>query len=40
MIRGKHTMKFGVSELLRGNHTESHTFLPGRFVFGTCREYC
>ncbi|MFZ0739785.1 MAG: TonB-dependent receptor [Candidatus Acidiferrales bacterium] len=35
MIRGKHTMKFGGSELLRGNHTESHTFLPGRFVFGT-----
>jgi len=35
MIRGKHTMKFGASELLRGNHTESHTFLPGRFVFGT-----
>jgi hypothetical protein len=34
MIRGKHTMKFGVSELLRGNHTESHTFMPGRFVFG------
>ena len=21
-------------ELLRGNHTESHTFFPGRFVFG------
>ncbi|MGA8104727.1 MAG: TonB-dependent receptor [Candidatus Acidiferrales bacterium] len=35
MIRGKHTMKFGGSELLRGNHAESHTFLPGRFVFGT-----
>jgi hypothetical protein len=34
MIRGKHSMKFGVSELLRGNHTESHTFMPGRFVFG------
>ncbi|MGB8989247.1 MAG: TonB-dependent receptor, partial [Candidatus Sulfotelmatobacter sp.] len=34
MIRGNHTMKFGVDELLRGNHTESHTFLPGRFVFG------
>jgi TonB dependent receptor len=28
-------MKFGGSELLRGNHTESHTFFPGRFVFGT-----
>jgi hypothetical protein len=35
MIRGHHTIKFGGSELLRGNHTESHTFLPGRFVFGT-----
>src|SRR5271156_612916 len=28
-------MKFGASELLRGNHTESHTFFPGRFVFGS-----
>ncbi len=35
MIRGHHTMIFGGSELLRGNHTESHTFLPGRFVFGS-----
>jgi len=34
LIRGHHTMKFGGSELLRGNHTESHTFFPGRFVFG------
>jgi hypothetical protein len=34
LIRGRHTMKFGVDELLRGNHTESHTFFPGRFVFG------
>src|SRR5205807_7115011 len=34
MIRGKHTLKFGGYELLRGNHTESHTFFPGRFVFG------
>jgi hypothetical protein len=33
--RGHHTMKFGGSELLRGNHSESHTFFPGRFVFGT-----
>jgi hypothetical protein len=33
-IRGRHTIQFGVNELLRGNHTESHTFLPGRFVFG------
>ena len=35
MIRGNHTIKFGGNELLRGNHTESHTFLPGRFVFGS-----
>jgi hypothetical protein len=35
LIRGNHTIKFGGSELLRGNHTESHTFFPGRFVFGS-----
>jgi hypothetical protein len=35
LIRGHHTIKFGGDELLRGNHSESHTFLPGRFVFGT-----
>jgi len=35
MIRGKHSLKFGGGELLRGNHTESHTFFPGRFVFGS-----
>jgi len=35
MIRGRHTVRFGANELLRGNHTESHTFLPGRFVFGS-----
>jgi hypothetical protein len=34
-IHGNHTFKFGAYELLRGNHTESHTFFPGRFVFGT-----
>jgi Carboxypeptidase regulatory-like domain len=34
LIRGHHTMTFGGTELLRGNHTESHTFFPGRFVFG------
>jgi hypothetical protein len=34
LIRGTHTIKFGGDELLRGNHSESHTFLPGRFVFG------
>ena len=35
VIRGNHTLKFGAYELLRGNHTESHTFFPGRFVFGS-----
>jgi hypothetical protein len=35
LIRGHHTMKMGGSELLRGNHTESHTFFPGRFIFGS-----
>jgi hypothetical protein len=35
MVRGRHTIKFGADELLRGNHTESHTFMPGRFVFGS-----
>jgi len=28
-------MMFGGSELLRGIHTESHTFFPGRFVCGS-----
>ena len=34
MTRGRHTMKMGGLGLIRGNHTESHTFFPGRFVFG------
>ncbi len=34
LVRGRHTVKFGGEFLLRGNHTESHTFFPGRFVFG------
>lgn len=34
MIHGHHTLKFGGEFLNRGNHTESHTFFPGRFVFG------
>jgi hypothetical protein len=34
-IHRNHTFKFGAYELLRGNHTESHTFFPGRFVFGS-----
>ncbi len=35
LIHGRHTIKFGGTEVLRGNHTESHTFFPGRFVFGS-----
>jgi hypothetical protein len=35
VIRGHHSFKFGAYEMLRGNHTESHTFFPGRFVFGS-----
>ena len=34
LIRGHHTIKLGAYELIRDNHTESHTFFPGRFVFG------
>jgi hypothetical protein len=35
LIRGKHNIKFGGYFLYRGNHSESHTFFPGRFVFGS-----
>ncbi|MFI5106220.1 MAG: hypothetical protein ACHP79_14965, partial [Terriglobales bacterium] len=35
VIRGRHTMNFGGGFLWRGNKTDSHTFFPGRFVFGT-----
>ena len=35
LVRGSHTIRFGGSELLRGNHSDSHTFFPGRFVFGS-----
>ncbi len=34
-IRGHHTLKFGGEFLYRHNHSESHTFFPGRFVFGS-----
>jgi hypothetical protein len=34
VIRGRHSMKIGGDFIYRGNHTESHTFFPGRFVFG------
>ncbi|HEX4604708.1 MAG TPA: TonB-dependent receptor, partial [Candidatus Angelobacter sp.] len=35
LVRGKHNIKFGGYELIRGNHSESNTFFPGRFVFGS-----
>jgi hypothetical protein len=35
IVRGSHTIQVGIDEVLRGNHTESHTFFPGRFVFGS-----
>jgi len=35
LVHGHHTLAFGGSELLRGNHTESHTYFPGRIVFGS-----
>ncbi len=35
LVHGDHIFKFGGSELIRGNVTESHTFFPGRFVFGS-----
>lgn len=34
LLRAHHTWKFGAEELIRGDHTEAHTFFPGRFVFG------
>jgi hypothetical protein len=35
IVRGRHIIQVGIDEILRGNHTESHTFFPGRFVFGS-----
>jgi hypothetical protein len=34
LTRSRHTFKFGGEFLYRGNHTESHTFFPGRFFLG------
>ncbi|HEV2964865.1 MAG TPA: TonB-dependent receptor [Candidatus Angelobacter sp.] len=34
LIRGSHTMKTGFYGLLHSQHVDSHTFFPGRFVFG------
>jgi Carboxypeptidase regulatory-like domain len=33
LIRGRHTMKMGFYELIRGNNTTSDTFFAGRFEF-------
>lgn len=33
-LAGRHKIKFGGSLLLRDIHSNSHTFFPGRFVFG------
>jgi len=33
LIRGRHTIKLGFEELIRGNNTTSQTFFPGRFEF-------
>jgi hypothetical protein len=35
MIRGHHSLKFGAYELIRGNHTEAHIYMPGRFIYGS-----
>src|SRR5690242_4390029 len=33
--RGRHAMKMGIYELIRGDHSDSHTYMPGRFFFGS-----
>ena len=33
LIRGHHTMRMGIYELIRGNNTTSDTFFAGRFAF-------
>jgi len=40
MTRGRHAMKMGGGGLIRGNHSESHTFFPGRFVLAICPAAC
>lgn len=34
LVRGSHSLKFGFYELIDTNNSDSHTFFPGRFVFG------
>jgi hypothetical protein len=35
LVRGHHSWKFGADELVRGNHTEAHIYMPGRFIYGS-----
>jgi hypothetical protein len=35
MVRGRHSLKFGAYELIRGDHTEAHIYMPGRFIYGS-----
>ena len=34
LTKGHHTMRLGGEELIRGNHTQTNVFLPGRFEVG------
>jgi hypothetical protein len=34
MTKGHHTFRLGGEELLRGNHTQTNVFMPGRFEVG------
>jgi hypothetical protein len=34
LIKGHHTFRLGGEELLRGNHTQTNVFMPGRFEVG------
>ncbi len=35
LYRGSHTLKFGTQIIIRYNHSDSATFMSGRFTFGT-----
>src|SRR5262249_45257707 len=35
LVRGHHTLKMGGYALFRDNRSDSRTFMPGRFVFGS-----
>jgi hypothetical protein len=34
-VKGSHTLKVGAQVLIRNNHSDSKTFMSGRFTFGT-----